>query len=241
VRPDAEREAHQGEHQRGHGEREALVQLDVVGGRDLALAVQPIRLADELAERQLLLGLLFPGGGGEGRVDRQAHVVEAEVGLAEAPAVAHVALADRAVQEAQGDAAGGLVAQEPALAGHDDARLLRVPLVRDEQALEPHLRGAHLVHVDHELVERRAEGALLDAGGGARLEDAEELTLEGPARPRADHQGEPGDEQGRDDAHRQEGAEETERAHPGGLERGHLEVARQPPADQQHRHQQRHR
>jgi len=82
------------------GEREALVQLDVVGGRDLALAVQPIRLADELAEKQLLLGLLFPGGGGEGRVDRQAHIVEAEVGLAEAPAVAHVALADRAVQEA---------------------------------------------------------------------------------------------------------------------------------------------
>ena len=54
-------------------------------------------------------------------------------------------------------------------------------------------------------------------------------------------QGEPGDEQGHHDARGQEGTEETERAHPGGLERGHLQVAREPPAHQQHRHQGGHR
>ena len=44
--------------------------------------------------------------------------------------------------------------------------------------------GDDLVDVDDELAERGREGALRDAGGRARLEDPEELLLEGADRPR---------------------------------------------------------
>src|SRR5437879_1576351 len=68
----------------------------------------------------------------------------------------HVALVDRAVDEPEGDPVRLLVGEEPALARGDDAREPRVALVRDQEALERHARGADVLEID----DRVAEGGV---------------------------------------------------------------------------------
>ena len=161
--------------------------------------------------------------------------------MAEAARVVHVGLVDGAVDEAQRDAPLGLVREQAPLVGEDDAGALGLALVGHEDALEGELRRGHLLDVHHDLPEGGAEGPFLEAAGRARLEDLEELLLEGADGPGIHEEGQREDETGDQDGSHDERAEQAERAHAGRPERGHLEIPRQPPAHQEDGHQQRDR
>ena len=97
---DAEREAHEHEDERGHGQREALVQLDVVGRGDLRLRRE---VAGRLGEPRAATS---PSRASPPRPPRRAvtsigqgHVVEAEGGVAEAPGIGGLGLVDRRRRE----------------------------------------------------------------------------------------------------------------------------------------------
>ena len=160
--------------------------------------------------------------------------------MAEAPGIGGLGLVDGAVEKAQGDAAVRLVGEQASLAGDHDAGALRIALVGDDDAMERQLRRRDLVDVDDELAERGREGALRDAGGRTALEDLEELLLEGADRPRDDHEGEPADEHRHEQCGDDEGPEQAKRAHPGRLERRHLEIPGEAAAHEQHGDEQGH-
>ena len=193
VRAHGEREADQREHDGREGEGEALVVLDQVRCRDLALGLGLGDSGGQLAHGEVLLGFVDPGAL-ERRLDGEVHVIDSERGVA-VPGLSRgatarrrrrlgarranrevhgrarrdVALVDRTVDEAERDPLVLLVRQEPPLARGDDARELRVPLVGHEQPLQRDLRGADIFQVDDHVAERRVEDPLPEPARGARL------------------------------------------------------------------------
>ena len=123
----------------------------------------------------------------------------------------------------------------------DDARQGRIALVRDQEPAQRHLRGAHVLDVDGQIAERRVEDALLQTAHRACLEYPEKLALELGVGRRIHDQGQPRGDHRDQQCDRHHRPEQPQCAHARRLERDDLQVARQPPAREQHGDQESHR